>query len=239
MTIRFGKYRIGFFWMLLEPLLGVIAMGLLLGPFIKGRYVPEIPLGYFFLNGMLLYKLFASPLNSGMNSIDSFKAFLVYPRVKPLDNLLASFLYDLCTQFFSFTLFCVVASLFGWGFSLDNLHVVLECFLLTWLIGCGLGLILGVVCAHYNDAEKIIKVILKPLSFVSCVLHPLSKVPSEFQYFLLFNPLCHTIEMSRNALFPHYSIIGPNFFYPSVFAIIVLALGLTLFQGNRNFLSQS
>jgi capsular polysaccharide transport system permease protein len=238
MNLRFGEYRIGFFWMLVEPLLGVIIIGLLIGPYIKGRYVPEIPLAYFLLNGMLIFKLFTGPMASGIKSIDSFKTFLVYRSVKPLDTLLASFLYDLCTQFFSFTLFCVVASSLGYGVSLARLDVVLACFLLTWLMGCGIGLIFGVITAHFIEFGKIIRVITRPLVFVSGVLHPLAKLPNEIQYYLMFNPLVHTIEMSRHAFFPHYAIDGPNFFYPSVFAIIVLSLGLTLFHGNRSFLSQ-
>lgn len=238
MVRRFGEYRIGFFWMLIEPLLGVIIIGLLIGPFLKGRYVPEIPLAYFLLNGMLLFKLFTGPMQSGISSIDSFKSFLVYPRVKPLDTLLAAFLYDLCTQFFSFTLFCIVATSLGYGFSLARLDVVLECFLLTWLMGCGMGLIFGVITAHFIDFGKIIKVVTRPLVFFSGVLHPLGNLPKEIQYYLMFNPVVHTIEMSRNALFPHYSIEGPNFFYPATFAVIVLSVGLTLFQGNRSFLSQ-
>ena len=55
---------------------------------------------------------------------------------------------------------------------------------------------------------------------------------------LLYNPLVHTIELSRKALFPYYNAGDSNIIYPAVFAIIVLSIGLTLFHGNRNYLSQ-
>jgi capsular polysaccharide transport system permease protein len=234
---RFGEYKLGFFWMLFEPLLGVIVIGMVIGT-IAQRSVPEIPYPFFLLNGMLMLKLFNGPMTSAINAIGKNQGLLVYPAVKPLDTFLARFLFDLLTTVFSFILFCAIGMWMGIQVSLGSLHVLAAGYLLTWLTGCSFGLIFGVAAAHYKEVDKIVPVLQRPLLFVSAVLYPTAQLPASSQRALFLNPLVHNIELSRKALFPHYSVDGANFLYPTVFLIIAMSIGVTMFHNNRNFLTQ-
>jgi len=234
---RFGKYQLGFFWMVFEPLLGTIVLGVLIGS-IAQRTVPEIPYPLFLLQGFLLLKLFTSPMKSGVTGVGANSGLTVYPNVKPLDPILARFLFDLLVVVFSMVLFISVSMWMGIRVSLGNLHVVFACYFITWCMGCGLGLIFGVASAHFKETEKIVTVIQRPLIFISAVLTPLASLPPIAQKYLLYNPLVHTIELSRNAFFPAYDASLVDISYPCTVAIIVLAFGLVLFENNRNFLSQ-
>jgi len=236
-TTRFGEYKLGFFWMLLEPLLSVIIIGIIIGS-IAGRTVPEIPYAYFLLNGRLLMKLFTGPMKAGMNAIESNRGLLVYPNVKPLDIFITRFFYELITTIFSFTLFCLIGLWMGMEISIARLDVLVACMLVTWLTGCGLGLIFGVAAAYVKEVEKVVAVVQSPLLFISAVLFPVAAMPTSTQKILLLNPLVHTIEVSRNALFPFYRIYGPNLTFPTVVMILVLGLGLVLFKGNIKYMSQ-
>ncbi len=236
-TTRFGEYRLGFFWMLLEPLLSTIVIGLIIGS-IAGRTVPEIPYAYFLLNGRLLMKLLTGPMRAGINAIGSNQGLIVYPTVKPLDIFIARYLYELLTTLFSFSLFCLIGMWLGMEVSLANLDILLACLLITWLIGCGLGLIFAVAAAYFNEVEKIVAVIQAPMMFISAVLFPISAMPTATQKILLINPLVHTIEVSRKSMFPFYHAEGANLTYPFIVMIIVLGLGLVLFQGNVKYMSQ-
>jgi capsular polysaccharide transport system permease protein len=234
---RFGEYKLGFFWMLFEPLAGVVIVGMVIGT-IAQRSVPEIPYPFFLLNGFLMLKLFSGPMISAVNAIGTNQGLLVYPAVKPLDTFLARFVFDLLTTVFSFVLFCAIGMWMGIQVSLGSLHVLAFGYLLTWLTGCSLGLIFGVAAAHYKEVDKIVPVLQRPLLFVSAVLYPTAQLPAASQKVLFMNPLVHTIELSRKALFPYYSVDGANFVYPTVIAIIVMSIGVTLFHNNRNFLTQ-
>lgn len=236
-STRFGEYKLGFFWMLFEPLLGVVVIGLLIGS-LAGRSVPQIPYPFFLLNGMLLIKLFTGPLNNAVNAIGSNQGLLVYPSVRPLDTFLARFLFELLTTFFSFGVFCIAGMWYGVDLSLSRLDVVLAAYLLVWLNGCGLGLIFGVASAYHPEVDKVLMILQRPLLFVSAVLFPLSAMPATAQEMLLWNPVVHCIELSRNALFPYYSPGASNLFYPAVAAVITVSLGLTFFHGARHHLSQ-
>ena len=237
MSTRFGEYRLGFFWMLFEPLLGVLVIGVLIGSLAQ-RAVPEIPYPFFLLNGMLLSKLLTGSMNTGINAIGANQGLLVYPAVRPLDTFMARFLFELFTTMFSYALFCVLGMFFGVFVSLGHLEIIFACHLLTWFTGCGLGLIFGVASAHYSEVDKIVMVLQRPLIFVSAVLFPIASTTGAVQEKLLFNPLVHTIELSRKALFPYYNAGGTTLSYPALVAIVALAVGLTLFHGHRNFLSQ-
>jgi capsular polysaccharide transport system permease protein len=236
-STRFGAYRLGFFWMLVEPLLGVLVIGVLIGTLAQ-RTVPEIPYPFFLLNGMLLIKLLTGPMNMGINAIGSNTGLLVYPSVRPLDTFIARFLFELLTTLFSYALFCILGMFFGIFVSLGHLEVVLACHLITWGIGCGLGLIFGVASAHFAETDKVVMVLQRPLLFVSAVLFPAAAATGQMHDLLLYNPLVHTIEQSRSALFPYYNSGETTLTYPAVCAVVLLSIGLTLFHCNRNFLSQ-
>ncbi len=223
--------------MLLEPIIGVLVLGLIIGP-IAERSVPEIPYVFFLLNGFLLLQLFTSSMNMGADAISSNQGLLVYPSVQIMDPMLARFIYGLITTSFSFALFCVISMWLGISLALDNLHIIFAAYLITWFCGCGFGLIFGIASVHYKETEKFVKVIQRPLLFVSAVLHPTNVLPTEARELLLYNPLVHTIELSRNALFPFYRVEGANLLYPAAFAIVVFAIGITYFRNNRNLLSE-
>ncbi len=234
---RFGPYKLGFFWMLLEPLVSVLFLGLILSPVI-GRTVPEIPFAFFLLNGKLLLRLFTGPMAIGVNALKSNQGLIVYPKVKILDVFIARFLYELITTSFSFVVFSIIAVWIGVDLYLGSLHTLVYCILLTWLLGCGVGLILGVAAAHIKEVEKLMPILQSPLMFISAVMIPTYALPESAVKLILWNPLVHTVELSRKALFPLYQIPNENLMYPAVCVIVTLGLGLAFFNANINFLSK-
>jgi capsular polysaccharide transport system permease protein len=234
---RFGEYKLGIMWMLVEPLISVIVLGLLLGPII-GRTAQDMPYPFFLLHGFVLLQTFSGPLGAGMKAIDANSGLLVFPKVQPLDLLLARFLFELVSSVLSFTAFCLLGEWFGIRLSLDNLHVLLACFLLTWLMGCGFGLMCCVGTAHYPAVEKIVAFVKRPLMFVSCVLYPYFSLPDEARLALSYNPLSHCIELSRSSLFPFYHTGDLNLWYPTLCSIVIFSFGICFFHNHRHFLTQ-
>lgn len=236
-STRFGQYQLGFVWMLLEPILSVLVIGVLFGAFV-GATVPEIPYAFFVLNGKLLLNLFTGPINDSLGAMKANKGLLIYPNVRALDPFLARYFYELLTTIFSFTVFCAVGVWLGIEISLGSLHMLAACYLITWLMGCGFGLIFAVAAAHFKEVEKVVDILLSPLLFISAVMFPIAAMTNQIQNLLLYNPLVHVIELSRKALFPYYHSGGTILFYPAAIATVVVALGLMLFHSNRNFMMQ-
>lgn len=234
---RFGQYKMGVVWMLVEPLVSVIIVGLLLGPLI-GRTAPDMPYAFFLLNGFVLLQTLLGPMLSGIGAVNSNRGLLVFPKVQVFDLLLARFLFELSSSLISFTVFCLAGLWMGVRLSLGNLHMLLAAFIITWLIGSGLGLILSVAVAYFESVEKMVAFVKRPLVFISCVLYPMHGLPNMAQHYLLYNPLAHTIEVSRKCLFPLYHSGDVNLIYPSSIAIVVASFGMVLFRNHRHYLSQ-
>ncbi len=234
---RFGRYKMGVLWMLVEPLIGVLVLGLVFGPLI-GRTAPDMPFAFFLLNGFVLLKTFSGTMMAGIGAINSNMGLLIFPKVRPLDLILARFLFELTSSILSFIVFCIVGMWMGIQLSLGYLHILLATFVITWLLGCGAGFVLSVSVAYFESADKVAAFIKRPLLFLSCVLHPLYYLPGRAQEILLFNPLVHTIELSRKCLFPLYHISEVNLLYPTIVAIIFLAIGICLFHNHRYFLTR-
>ena len=234
---RFGKYKLGAIWILIDPLVSVIVLGIILGPFL-GRSSGEIPYPFFLLCGFMLLSMLTGPINAGINAISANQGLLVFKKVQAIDPFIARFIFQLVTNSVALIVFCIIAYWLGIVISLDRLPEAAFCVIVTWIIGSGLGLQLGVACLKFVELEKVISYIQRPLLFVSAVLYPIDAIPPEARKYLLYNPLVHTIEYLRMTLFPSYVAESVNLYYPAAWALIASALGLMTYRNNRHFLTQ-
>lgn len=237
MLTRFGKYKLGFLWMLVDPLVSVIVLGLLLGP-ILGRSSGPIPYAFFLLCGFMLLKTLTDTMNVAMGAITANQGLLVFRQVQPIDPFLSRFIFILLTRLLSFVLFCLIGSWLGIDLSIQSIWSVLGGLLIVWMIGCGLGLTFGVICIKFKELEKIHQYVQRPLIFISCVLYSINTIPAEYQHIMLLNPLAHCIEVVRQGLFPDYVPVGVNLFYPFLCALVCMTFGMMTYRNNRHFLTE-
>jgi len=233
---RFGKFKLGFVWMMLDPLVSTIVLGLVFGPFI-GRSSGEIPYAFFLLCGFMNLKCLTGPMMAGIGAIESNKGLMIFKQLKPIDPFIARFVFELAISSFSFIVFCAFGIWFGMQISLQHIFQLIASFLLTWLMGCGAGLILGVLVVKTKEVQKIATYIQRPLFFLSCVMYSISSIPNEYAKLLLLNPLAHTIEQTRISLFPNYIANGTNLIYPTFWTLCLLSLGLAIYRNNLSSLS--
>lgn len=238
-STRFGAYKLGLLWLVLEPLVTVIMLGVILKPILgRGADINGVPYAFFILCGFMVLKVITGPMSIATGAISSNQGLLVFKQVQPIDTFISRFLFELISSLSAFTLFCIVAIYIGVDLSLSNILNLLICFIINWCIGCGLGLWLGISALKFREIEKINTFIQRPLLFCSCILFSLSSMPLEIQSILLYNPICHTAELSRMALFPEYHVERVNFTYPLLWAISCLSYGLITYRNNRHFLKQ-
>ena len=234
---RFGKYKLGAIWVLVDPLLSVIVLGLMLGPFL-GRSSGVIPYPFFLLCGFMLLSIFTGPITASLNAISANQGLLVFKKVQAIDPFIARFLFQLFSNTAALIVFCIIAYWLGIVISLDRIPEAAFCVIVTWIIGSGLGLQLGIASLKFVELEKVIQYIQRPLLFLSAVLYPVDAIPPEARKYLLYNPLVHTIEYLRMTLFPSYVADNVNLYYPAAWALIASALGLMTYRNNRHFLTQ-
>ena len=90
---RFGKFRLGYLWAILEPSAHLL---ILLGIFgyIMHRTMPDISFPVFLLNGLIPFFIFSSISNRSVGAIEANLGLFNYRPVKPIDTIIARALLE-------------------------------------------------------------------------------------------------------------------------------------------------
>ncbi|RYZ86792.1 MAG: ABC transporter permease, partial [Moraxellaceae bacterium] len=102
---RFGHYRLGYLWAILEPGLQVIFFLIIFGAVMK-RAIPGMDYSLFLINGMLPFFMFMRSATRSLSAVESNTGLFSYRSVKPIDALIArtaleSAIYFIVYIFFS------------------------------------------------------------------------------------------------------------------------------------------
>ncbi|HXK17377.1 MAG TPA: ABC transporter permease [Polyangiaceae bacterium] len=224
---RFGVNRLGYLWALIEPALMVGMFAAFYGTY--GHMVePGINIVAFITAGIVPFSLFRDTAGKCMSGIAANTGLLFYPQVRPLDLVIARAMLEFVTA-------VVVLVLFMGGVMLWTGETNIESWLETLgglTLAAGLGASFGLICCglsvYSSNVEHVMPSVLRPLIWFSAVFHPAESVPKGYRDILLYNPLVHAIEMMRDGWFPSYHAHYINPWYPMMWILIMLFLGLTL-----------
>jgi capsular polysaccharide transport system permease protein len=226
---RFGKYRLGYVWAILEPAAQVGILVLILGSFARAA-LPDISFPVFLINGVVLYSLFSAIASRSLSAVEANAGLFIYRPVRPIDTVLSRGMLEFCVHLGTYVVLMIAVAMLGESVSIDNLPLLLLIFILLSLFSFGIGLIVMVVGSSFAEAEKLVPLLLKPLFFVSGVFFSLQMVPAKYVPYLIWNPIFHAIELARHAVFPAYHIHDMSFIYLSLCALGSLSTGMALYR---------
>lgn len=235
---RFGQHKLGYGWALLEPLLWVgtfYALFTLLG---RGS-PPGMPALAFLITGIVPFGMFRNVAAHTMLAVESNRGLLSYPRIRPLDLVIARALLEIVTQFVVFTILMSTAALIEGKLPVDNLLLTIFGLTLVGALGTSLGLVFCGLVVMSPTMERIQSPLLRPLMWFSAVFYPLDSVPSNLREIVLFNPLAHGIEIVRDGWFAGYSAHHASITYPLSWVLVMTFFGLTLERVARRRLELS
>lgn len=222
---QFGRSRLGYFWAIAEPA-AVVAILTTLHAFVRGERAlvyGESPV-VFFVFGAVPYFLFMNVAQSAQGVCTGHKGLFNYRQIKPIDIILARGLIEAVMMAAVGALF-----LFGWwwmGFELkidDPLELVVSLSAL-FLLGFGLGLCFEVFGTIFQDMKRIFGIVMRPMFFISGLFFTIDMIPVEYRGLLIWNPVLHAVDFTRDAVLVGYSS-------PGSVAYLVLSIGILLFVG--------
>jgi lipopolysaccharide transport system permease protein len=111
-----------------------------------------------------------------------------------------------------------------------NFLLAIPAILATVGIALGSGLIFSIFTAKYRDFMGLIQVLLRLLMFVCPIFYPMSIVPNKVKWLVNLNPLSIQFEMFRFATVGKGLIPADQIIYSFVFVIILLTIGVLLFN---------
>lgn len=231
---RFGRYRLGYFSAVLEPIAHVLLLSFIFS--LRGRGdMGGIELPVLIITGIVPFILFRTIITRAMSAVEANSGLFGYRQVKPLDAALARVVLECLIHAGVLVLLFAGAAYFGYRATVrDPLTALAALGLLTGL-GAGCGLIACAFACRYEVTKRIVPVLLRPLYFLSGVFYTLEAVPAEVHVYLLWNPVLHAIELFRAGT------VAPagggethaDFGFLALSVLVSLFFGLALFRRDR------
>lgn len=205
---------------------------ILLGIFgyIMHRTMPDISFPVFLLNGLIPFFIFSSISNRSVGAIEANQGLFNYRPVKPIDTIIARALLETLIYVAVYILLMLIVWMAGEYFEITNFLQLVLTWSLLIILSCGIGLIFMVVGKTFPEMQKVLPILLKPLYFISCIMFPLHSIPKQYWSYLLWNPLVHVVELSREAVMPGYISEGVSLNYLAMFTLVTLFIGLALYR---------
>ncbi|MDQ3046985.1 MAG: ABC transporter permease [Bacteroidota bacterium] len=219
---------LGPLWFLIQPILTTITFLVIFGRIAKTA-PQDLPAILFFMSGIVLWNYYAECLVKTSDTFVSNKGMfgkVYFPRLIVPISIVISNLVRLLIQLLLFTCFWIYFYIDG-----ANIHINSTVLLLPFLIllmaghGLALGIIISSMTTKYRDLKFLIQFGIQLLMYASPVVYPLSKVPEQYHWMLMLNPMTSIIETFK------YSVLGQGVHEPFYLLLNFLLLCLLLFLG--------
>ena len=197
---------------------------------IRERLVPGMDFSLFLIVGMVPFRMFQKIATRALGAVDANKGLLMYRSIKHIDVIIARSFLELVIYFFTSILLLLGLAFFDIYANLENLHIVLFCWITLFIFSFGLALIMMVVGYYGGEISKVITIFFTILYFISGILYPIHVIPEPYFSYLLYNPFIHNIELMRHAFAPNYPAYHIDIWYFLEWMFIVNFLGLLLYK---------
>lgn len=232
---RIVARRAAWFWLIAEPVLHISYL-VVLYTVIRVRTIGGIDAAVWIVVGVLAYLTFQRTGTQVTGAVGSNQALFAYRQVKPIDALLVRGALEAFLMLVSSIVLLFIAGLSGYPVMPEDPLAVLLAFCGMWLIGLGYGLVISILIELVPELSKVLKILTRPLYFISGVIHPMSAIPQPYRDWLMWNPLAHGIEAARSGFASTYHAVdGVSLSYLYGCALVIVFLGLAL---HRRFASR-
>ena len=222
----------GLSWLVIQPILTTLFYLLVFGRIVKVS-TDGIPPLLFYMSGSLLWSFFSDCLTGTMYTFKHnahIFSKVYFPRLVVPISMIGSHIFRFTIQFLLFLLiysYYWISGIVHPSIFICWLPVVL---LSTVALGMGIGMIVSIYLARYNDLEPFMNFFLRLLMFVTPVVYPASIIPKGYNFLLWANPLTPFMEFFKAGFF-YTKPVNLNYFFISILiTCLVFFCGLIYFK---------
>jgi len=226
---RFGSYRLGYAWALLDPLLMIGFFSLIFGLRNHSGF-GGAPAPLFITAGYLPFLFFRNVVSKLQTAVSSNMGLFCYRQVTPFSTFIARFMLE--TMVGMLVGGVLILGLIWFGFDAipaDPLQVLLI-YLLLMVFSFSLGIVFCVICNLMQEADKFLGLLMMPFMFVSCVMYPLATIPAQYRQWFLWNPLVHALELIRSGWIAGYSSPYVSWEYLAAVTLTLLTFAMSCYR---------
>jgi len=232
--VMFYKQTImGPLWFVIQPILTTILFIFVFGN-LAGISTDGIPKPLFYFSGILFWNYFSDCLTRNSKIfIENQNVFgkVYFPRlVVPISITIS----NLVRFFIQCIIFLILY--FYYYFSgvqvIPNAHIFLFPLLLLLVAGLslGFGIIFSSLTTKYRDLTFLLQFGVQLWMYLTPVIYPLNSIPIDKQWIIQLNPITSIIETFKFGFIGIGSFSWFYLMYSTVFMIILLALGIVIFN---------
>lgn len=230
---RYGNYKIGFLWALLEPAMSISVFALIFSALRHDR-PGGMPLVTFMLVGFVSFAMFKDPWTKMQGAIAQSRQLLTFPQVTSFDVTIAKGLLEVIVTLFVLALLLFLAFVIGVEVRAERPLGVIAVLGLLATASVGMGFFFASIEPLIPSIRQFTNQVMgRPLFFSSGLFFTADSVPEPILKYLLYNPVLHMIELVRSEFFHGFETSHGSWFYASAWSFGLLALGLVTHQALR------
>jgi capsular polysaccharide transport system permease protein len=232
LSTRIGRENIGFLWMMVEPLLFPVLVGVL-WRFLKGPEEHGISIIAYVVSGYVPLTLFRHVISRATGVFTANSSLMYHRQIRLLDFILVRFLIEFIGSMMSY--FFIAAILFFLGLFPVPADFVAVFFgmMLYALLSLAFSLVLAPLTEMSEILEKFIPVTTYVMIPFSGTFNQVSWLPPKLQDVMLWSPFVDAMELMRYGIFgdqvdPRYDLK-----IPVAFILVFLIVGMGLCSSMR------
>ncbi|HJW31424.1 MAG TPA: ABC transporter permease [Saprospiraceae bacterium] len=224
---------LGPLWFLLQPVVSTIVFTVVFGK-IAGISTDGIPHTLFYMSGIIAWNYFTGCLSKTSDTFVANAAVfgkVYFPRLAvPISVVIVNIL----TFAIQFSLFLSVMLYFivkGAAVTPNWLVLVAPLLILQIAaLGLGIGIILSALTTKYRDLAFVSGFIMQLGLYVTPIVYPLSKIPSQWQWAFLLNPMTTIVETFRYAFLGVGSVTSGQTCLSVGITFFIVIMGIRIFS---------
>lgn len=210
--LHFKKnFLVSFFWVILEPLMYLGAIGYGLGSYIQtinGQSYVD-----FFFPGLLatssmMVPFFESTYNNYTKlTFQKIYSHMMLTRLDSHEIVTGELLWSTFKGFFGIAGLVLIGSFFGLVTGWQIIPVILVMTLNAWIFS-GIAMTITSIAKNYDSFIYATSGFLIPLTLISGTYFPINQMPLALQIVTYVFPLSHTVQLSRMMLLGEWHWVG-------------------------------
>ena len=220
-NFKIGDSRIGWFWILTEPIVQVAALS---GLWYVARVqaILDVPVALFITTGLVSFSFFRECISYVPRIVSQSTPLFDFRQVKPFDAMLARFILNTLITIIAAVLFLLCLWwFFDYKIAPARPMELIGTIAMLAAGGFGLSLILGVFGTLYDAVRRGAEYATRPLFFLSGIFFAYQQLPMPVQDILKWNPAIQYITLIRCYMFGHEI---PRGISPDIMSFVSLAL---------------
>jgi len=233
LVAQYKQTILGPLWFIIQPLLTTLTFTLVFGNIAK-LSTDGLPKILFYLSGVTAWNYFSDCL---MKTSETFLANtnifgkVYFPRLAVPLSIVVSNLIRFAIQLALFLAF--YSYFFAKGSAIQPtkaLWLLPLLILLMAALGLGSGIIVSAMTTRYRDLRFLVQFGTQLLMYSTPVIYPLSKLPEEYSWIMLSNPMTPVIEAFRYAFLGTGTFSWVHLGMSVAASVFILSIGVLLFN---------